>query len=51
MVGAFVGLVHFQVNPGEFNYSEIRELPTDAVVRIYAANGWSSANKPETLIN
>ena len=51
MAGAVVGLVHFQVNPDEFNYSETREPPTDAVVRIYAAHGWSSANKPETLIN
>ncbi len=33
------------------NYSETRDLPADAIVCLYAANGWSSANKPEALGN
>lgn len=42
MAGAVVGVV-------VTTYSETRELATDAVVRLYVANGWSSANKPEAL--
>ena len=33
------------------NYSETQDLPEDAIVRLYAANGWSSANNPEALTN
>ena len=39
------------MEPSAINYSETRDLPTDAIVRLYAANGWSSANKPEALTN
>ncbi len=35
--------------PAEFVYSDTRDLPTAAVVRLYAANEWSSAKKPEAL--
>ncbi len=30
-------------------YSETRDLPVDAVVALYRANAWSSADKPELL--
>ena len=39
------------MEPSAINYSETRDLPMDAIVRLYAANGWSSANKPEALTN
>ena len=29
---------------------DTRDLPTQAVVRLYSANEWSSANKPDLLI-
>ena len=35
--------------PAEFVYSDTRDLPTAAVVRLHAANEWSSAKKPEVL--
>ena len=35
--------------PAEFVYSDTRDPPTAAVVRLYAANKWSSAKKPEAL--
>lgn len=33
------------------NYIEDRNLPMDQVVALYRANDWSSANKPELLMN
>ena len=30
---------------------EIKDIEPDAVIEIYKANGWSSANKPQELIN
>lgn len=37
------------MEPSAIIYGETRDLPTDAIVRLYAANEWSSANKPEAL--
>ena len=37
------------MNSRELSYTETRDLDLDAVVRLYAANGWSSANKPNAL--
>jgi GNAT superfamily N-acetyltransferase len=39
------------MEPIAITYSETRDLPEDAIVRLYAANEWSSANKPEALTN
>jgi GNAT superfamily N-acetyltransferase len=33
----------------EIRYSEQREIPVEQLVSLYRANGWSSAEKPETL--
>ena len=30
-------------------YSEARDIPLDALLRLYSANEWSSANKPNEL--
>ena len=30
-------------------YSENRDIPLDAILRLYSANEWSSANKPNEL--
>ncbi len=35
----------------KMNYTEARNLPMDQVVALYRANDWSSANKPEQLLN
>jgi GNAT superfamily N-acetyltransferase len=32
-------------------YTEDRNLPVDQVVALYKANDWSSANKPDLLLN
>ena len=31
-------------------YSDNRDLPRDAVIALYRANGWSSAEKPDLLL-
>jgi GNAT superfamily N-acetyltransferase len=38
------------VTPTSYSYGDAANLDSDAVVALYAANGWSSANKPEALI-
>lgn len=50
------GWVFHQVNlplmtSDKMNYTEARNLPMDQVVALYRANDWSSANKPEQLLN
>lgn len=35
--------------PADIRYSDTRDLPVEAVVRLYRANGWSSAEKPLLL--
>jgi len=35
----------------KMNYTEDRNLPMEQVVALYRANDWSSADKPELLLN
>ena len=37
--------------PAAIEYSERRDLPIEGIVRLYRANGWSSAEKPTELRN
>lgn len=32
-----------------FQYRDTRDIPEDAVLKLYRANNWSSANKPDQL--
>ncbi len=37
------------MTPNAIQYSETRDLPLASVLTLYRANGWSSADKPESL--
>ena len=37
------------LNGSSIEYSESRDIPHDAILRLYSANEWSSASKPDEL--